>query len=151
LAVESYACSSVEATFKVCRISSEVHPSGWSTPLRSTPPGGPHPSTREVHTKALNHTHDPAPNTHLRCAAHLLLSPHLNSLRPGSLTRGREEAQEKSSQNYRSQDCPQHVDIDYSYRFNTLQKLYNCTRPNRARMVANHPKPYHTAGVQVSG
>jgi hypothetical protein len=30
---------------------------------------------------------------------------------------------------------------------NTLQRLYNCTCPNRAQTVANRPKPYHTAGV----
>jgi hypothetical protein len=99
-AVESYACSSAKATIKVCRISSEahtseVHTSGRSAPLRSTPPGST-PLNKEVHTKALNHNHDLAPNSHLRCGAHLLLSPHLNGLRPGSLTRGREEAQEKS-------------------------------------------------------
>jgi hypothetical protein len=63
--------------------SNEVHTSGV------------HTLNKEVHTKALNHTHDPAPNTHLRCGAHLLLSPHLNGLRPGSLTLGGEEAQEK--------------------------------------------------------
>jgi hypothetical protein len=33
---------------------------------------------------------------------------------------------------------------------NTLRRLYNYTRPNRARTIANRPKPYHTAGVQVS-
>jgi hypothetical protein len=53
LAVESYACSSAEATIKVCRISSEVHTSGRSTPLGSTPlnKGSPHQST-ESHPRS---------------------------------------------------------------------------------------------------
>jgi hypothetical protein len=34
---------------------------------------------------------------------------------------------------------------------NTLQRLHNCTRPNRARNGGRRPKPYHTAGVLVSG
>jgi hypothetical protein len=157
LDVESYACSSTEATIKVCRISSEVHTSGRSTPLRPTPPGGPHlwgphPSTREVHTKALNLTRDPAPNSHLRCGAHLLLSPHLNGLRPGSLTWGREEAQEKSLARITDLRTVHNLwTRTIAIGLNTLQRLYNCTLPNRARTVANHPKPYLTAGVQVSG
>jgi hypothetical protein len=157
LFVESYACSNAEATIKVCRISNEVHTTGRSTPLRSTPPGdphlwGPHPSTREVHTKALNHTRDPAPNSHLRCGAHLLLSPHLNGLRSGSLTRGREEAQEKSLARITNLRIVHNLwTLTIAIDLNTLQRLYNCTRPNRAQLVANHPKPYHTAGVQVSG
>jgi hypothetical protein len=146
LVVESYACSSAKATIKVCKISSKVHTSGRSTPVGSTP------LNREVHMKVLNHNHDPAPNSHLRCGAHLLLSPHLNGLRPGSLTRGREEAQEKSLARITDLRtvhnlCTRTIAIG----LNTLQRLYNCTCPNRARTVANRPKPYRTAGVQVSG
>jgi hypothetical protein len=40
--------------------------------------------------------------------------------------------------------------IAIAISLNTLQRLYNCTRPNRARTVANRPKPYLTVGVQVS-
>jgi hypothetical protein len=147
LAVESYACSSAEATIKVCRISSEVHTSGRSTPpgsttLRSTPPGST-PLNKEVHTKALNHNHDLAPNSHLRCGAHLLLSPHLNGLRLGSLTQGTEEAQEKSLARIIDLRTIQNLwTRTIAIGLNTLQSLYNSTRPNRARTVANHPKPY---------
>jgi hypothetical protein len=156
LAVESYACRSAKATFKVCRVSSEVHTSevhtfGRSAPLRSTPLGST-PLNKDVHTKALNHTHDPAPNSHLQCGAHLLLSPHLNGLRPGSLTRGREEAQEKSIDRITDLRTVHNLwTRTIAIGLNTLQRLYNCTRPNRARTVANRPKPYHTSRVQVSG
>jgi hypothetical protein len=141
LAIESYACSSAEATIKVCRISSEVHTSESSTPPGGPHLWGPHPSTRDVHTKALNHTRDPAPNSHLRCGAHLLLSPHLNGLRPGSLTRGREEAQKKSLARITDLRTVHNLwTRTIAIGLNTLHRLYNCTRPHR-------PKPHHTAEV----
>jgi hypothetical protein len=141
----------VKATIKVCRISSEVHTSKVHTSGRSTPPGST-PLNKEVHTKALNHSHDPAPNSHMRCGAHLLLSPHLNGLRPGSLTRGREEAQEKSLARITDLRTVHNLwTRTIAIGLNTLQKLYNYTCPNRAGNRGRRPKLYHTVGVQVSG
>jgi hypothetical protein len=124
---------------------------------------GPH--LREVHTYGVHtpkqrkstpkHLITPAiqlPTLICDVGAHLLLSPHLNCLRPGSLTHGREEAQEKSLARITDLKTVHNLWTQtIAVGLNTLQRLYNCTRPNRARMVANHLKPYHTAGVQVSG
>jgi hypothetical protein len=124
----------------------EVHTSGRSTPLGSTPlyKGNPHQST-ESHLRSSS-------KSYLRCGAHLLLSPHLNSLRPGSLTRGREEAKEKSLARITDLRTVHNLwTRTIAIGLNTLQRLYNCTHPNRAGNGGRRPKPYHMAGVQVSG
>jgi hypothetical protein len=82
----------------------------------------------------------------------MLLSPHLNGLRPGSLTQGREEAQEKSLVRIKDLRTIHNLWTQtIAIGLNTLQRLYNCTRPNRAGNGGRRPKLYHTAGVQVSG
>jgi hypothetical protein len=142
LVVESYACSSAEATIKVCRISSEVHTSGRSTPLGSTPlnKGSPHQST-ESH---------PRSSSQLSSAMWGPPAPIPTSQRPqaGLTHSGERRSTRKESSKVRDQrtDHNQWTQT-IAIGLNTLQRLYNCTRPNRAGNGGRCPKPYHTAGV----
>jgi hypothetical protein len=130
---------------KVCRISTEVHTSGRSTPLGSTPlnKGSPHQST-ESH---------PRSSSQLSSAMWGPPAPIPTSQRPqAGLTHSgeRRSTRKESSQNNRSEDVHNLRTQTIAIGLNTLQRLHNCTHPNRARTVENRPKPYHTAGVQVS-
>jgi hypothetical protein len=124
----------------------EVHTSGRSTPMGSTPlnKGSSHQSTKS-HPRSNSQLSStmwgpPAPiPTPQRLQAELTHS-------------GERKTQEKSLAKITDLRTvhnlwTQTIAID----LNTLQRLYNCTRPNRARTVANRPKPYHMARVQVSG
>jgi hypothetical protein len=60
-------------------------------------------------------------------------APHLNSHRPGLLTWGREEAQEKSLDRITNlKTIHNQWTRTIAIGLNTLQRLYNCTHPNRA-------------------
>jgi hypothetical protein len=87
---------SSEATYKVSRDmqrgqhlreahASEVHTSGVHTPLMDTT------------SKTPDHNHDPAPNSHLRCGAHLLLSPLSKLWNPSPASPGRSLLRRKES------------------------------------------------------
>jgi hypothetical protein len=119
------------ATYKVSRIqlggphlgkasASEVHTSGVHTPLK------------EFHTKTPDLNHDPEPNSHLRCGAHLLLSPHING-RSRAHTLGGEKKNKRSVSGQVRDRKTVHNQWTRTIAIglNTLQRLYNCTRPHR--------------------
>jgi hypothetical protein len=151
LAVESYACSSAEATIKVYRISNEVHTSGRSTPLRFTPLGSTPLNKGSPHQSSESH---PRSSSQLSYVMWGPPAPIPTSQRPlAELTHSgeRRSTRKESSQVRDQKTIHNQWTQTIAIGLNTLHRLYNCTRPDRARTVANRPKPYHTAGVQLSG
>jgi hypothetical protein len=109
--------------------------------VRSTPRGsshfrgphlwGPHPA-QGFHTKIPDRNREPAPNSHLRCGAHLLLSPHLNGHSRTHTLRGEKKHKKSTSSQVRDQKTVYNQWTQtIAIGLNTLQRLYICTRPNR--------------------
>jgi hypothetical protein len=117
---------------------SEVHTSEDNASEVNTPQQG-------NHTKALNHNHDPAPDSHLRCGARLLLSPHLNGQsRAHSLGAEKKHKKRVSSQVRDLWTIHNQWTQTIAIGLNTLQRSYICTYSNRAKTGINRPKLYHT-------
>jgi hypothetical protein len=122
---------SSEATNKVSRIQLRGQHLGGSPRFRGPHLWGPHPA-QGYHTKAPDHNHDLVPNSHLRCGAHLLLSPHLNGQSRAHTLGGEKKHKKSVSSKVRDQKTVHNQwTRTIAIGLNTLQRLYNCTRPNR--------------------
>jgi hypothetical protein len=95
---------------------------------------GVHTLLKDSTQKITDHIHDPAPNSHLRRGAHQLLSPHLNGRsRAHSLGGEKKHKKSMSSQVRDQKTIHNQWTRTIAIALNTLQRLYNCTRPNRTR------------------
>jgi hypothetical protein len=112
--------------------------------VRSTPRGssrfqGPHPA-QGFHTKTPDHNHDPAPNSHLRCGAHQLLSPHLNGQSRAHSLRGEKKHERSISSQVRDQKIVHNQwTRTIAIGLNTLQRLYNCASEGSLEAVEPFP------------
>jgi ABC-type nickel/cobalt efflux system permease component RcnA len=138
---------SSEATNKVSRIQ-----------LRSTPRGEAHASevhTSGVHTPLMSHqstNHDPVPNSHLRCGAHLLLSLHLNGQSRAHTLGGEKKHKRSVASQVRDQKTV-HNQWTRTIAIG-LTLCRGCTTvPARIgpEPTVTDSRPYHTAEGQVSG
>jgi hypothetical protein len=104
---------------------------GGSSRFRGPHLWGPHPA-QGYHSKIPDHNHDPVPNSHLWCGAHLLLSQHLiGQSRAHTLVGEKKHKSSVASQVRDQKTVHNQWTRTIAIGFNTLQRLYNCTHSNR--------------------